>query len=982
MEHSNPTLAKIPILDTGKFEQWKFKIQQYLQHEHYALWEVIKLRDSYVAPQNNAATGSSSEETATKMGKTIAVTTEDMQKRRNDVKARTTLLLAFPNEHQLRFSKYKTAQELRAAILKTFCGNEATKKTKKNLLKQQYRNFKAKAKNSSGNGEANTASIPTASIQVSPVGLNVATTSISLDTACAYIASQSNGSQIKYEDINQIDEDDIDGMYIKWNMTRFKRRRTGSQGFDAIDGVGWDWSFMANEKENYALVADEEAPTEFALMAKSSFDNEEAREITRTRRVWDTVLFLPPPAQVYSPPKKDMSWTGLPEFADDTITDYSRPSPAIEKCIVLERNFKLTDDTNVLLRTPKQHNMRLGHLNLKTMNKLVRHNLVRGLPSKCFENDHTCVACLKEKQHKASCKTKLVNSVTKPLHTLRMDLFGPTSDETSGIRNFITEIENLKDLKVKIIKYDNGGKFRNKEMNDFCSRKGIKREFSNAGTPQQNRVAEKRNKILIEVARTMLANAKLPVTFWAKAVNTACYVQNRVLVNKSQKKTPYELFNGTNSTNFSGTKDTVSQDVKKVVSSLRYIALLNWFHEAHLESSTSNAQDACNADDPESSGNSNPTATSTNPPADQLETLTVENLIPTVSSPVLTACLNDSLELSSDTRLISKRVTSQDDMPSLDNILALTNRFEDIIGVTTNTDDSNGVEANLGNMENNISASPTPTFRIHKDHPKKVRPIGTKWVLKKKKDEKGIVIRNNARLVDQGHTQEEWIDYDEVFAHVARIEAIRLFLAYASFMGFTVYQMDVNSAFLYGTIDEEFYMMQPLRFQDPEFPTRVYKVEKAMYGLHQAPRAWYDSDYGGATQDRKSTTGGCQFLGRRLISWQCKKQTIMTTSTTEAEYVAAASGCRQVLWIQNQLLDYGARGIYPGTLPLDRVEVLARARGIYPGTLPLDIVEVLGSNHEVSVSTEGVEELKRIVRIKGVKKEALHTTLGRNWVNA
>nr|GEW07130.1 hypothetical protein [Tanacetum cinerariifolium] len=89
------------------------------------------------------------------------------------------------------------------------------------------------------------------------------------------------------------------------------------------------------------------------------------------------------------------------------------------------------------------------------------------------------------------------------------------------------------------------------------------------------------------------------------------------------------------------------------------------------------------------------------------------------------------------------------------------------------------------------------------DCPKGVRPIGTKWVLKNKKDERGIVFRNKARLVAQGHIQEEGINYDEVFAPVARIEAIRLFLAYASFMGFTVYQMDVKSSFLYGTIDEE-----------------------------------------------------------------------------------------------------------------------------------------------------------------------------------
>nr|GEV50757.1 hypothetical protein [Tanacetum cinerariifolium] len=602
---------------------------------------------------------------------------------------------------------------------------------------------------------------------------------------------------------------------------------------------------------------------------------------------------------------------------------------------------------------------------LRSYLKEHRHNLVRGLPTKCFENDHNCTASLKGKQHKASCKTKLMNSVTKPLHTLHMDLFCPTSvsslnhkwyclvvtddfsrftwtfflktkDETSGIlRNFITEIENVKELRVKIIRCDNRGEFRNKEMNDFCSRKGIKREFSNARTPQQNKVVERRNKTLIKAARTMLADAKLPVTFWAEAVNTTCYVQNKVLVNKSQNKTPYELFNGrspaigflkpfgchvmilntldnlgkfeakgdegyfigysmsskalrifnkrtkrveenlhvdflenklikkgagpnwlfnidsltnsmnyvpvvivgTNSTNFSGTKEAVGQDVKKDASSLRYIVLPNWFHEAHLESSTSNAQDTCSADAPESSGNSNPIATSTNPPANHMKTLAVETPIPTVSSLVLIACLNDSLEPSN------------------------------ILRVTTNTYDTNGVEADLGNIETTITASPTPTLRIHKDHLESQiighvdTPIQTKnkskemeeqsliatihqkinpaflqfclfscflsqeepkkifnalqdlsWGLKNKKDERGVVIRNKAKLVAQGHTQEEWIDYDEVFAPVVRIKAIRLFLAYASFMRFTVYQMDVKSASLYGTIDEEVYVMQPPGF--------------------------------------------------------------------------------------------------------------------------------------------------------------------------
>nr|GEU64432.1 hypothetical protein [Tanacetum cinerariifolium] len=143
MDQPNLTFSKILILDTGRFEQWKFRIQQYLQNEHYALWEVIEFGDSYQAPLEESGTGSASESSAKNKGMTAAITTKDMQKRRNDVKARTTLLSALPDEHQLRFGKYETAQELWGAILKTFGGNEATKKTKKNQLKQQYGNFKA-----------------------------------------------------------------------------------------------------------------------------------------------------------------------------------------------------------------------------------------------------------------------------------------------------------------------------------------------------------------------------------------------------------------------------------------------------------------------------------------------------------------------------------------------------------------------------------------------------------------------------------------------------------------------------------------------------------------------------------------------------------------------------------------------------------------------------------------------------------------------
>nr|GEX91570.1 ribonuclease H-like domain-containing protein [Tanacetum cinerariifolium] len=287
-------------------------------------------------------------------------------KRRNDVKVRTTLLLALPDEHQLRFSKYETAQELWGAILKTFGGNVATKKTKKYQLKQQYGNFKAEGsetlEQTFNRLQAIVSHLEFMDVEIKQDDLNQ---KFLTSLAPEWIIF-SNGSQIKYKDITQIDEDDIKEMDIKWNMALLSMRadrfwkKTGKKitiqgtnvaGFDKSKVECFNCHKMGHfarecraarsqdrgrresykQEENHALVADDEAPTEFALMAKSSssLENEEVKELIRTRRVLDTVLF-PPSAQVYSPPKKDISWTRLPEFADDTITDYSRPSPSIE----------------------------------------------------------------------------------------------------------------------------------------------------------------------------------------------------------------------------------------------------------------------------------------------------------------------------------------------------------------------------------------------------------------------------------------------------------------------------------------------------------------------------------------------------------------------------------------------------------------------------------------------------------------------------
>nr|GEU60899.1 putative reverse transcriptase domain-containing protein [Tanacetum cinerariifolium] len=1327
MDQQYPTVAKIPVLDTGKFKQWQFRIQQYLQHDHYALWEVIEFEDSYTVPANSPSTtttNTTSGEAGTKSRRTVTLTAKDMQKKKNDVKARTTLLLSLPDKHQLRFSKCKTAQELWAAILKTFGGNEATKKTKKNLLKQQYGNFKAEGletleqmftrlqvivgqlqfmdveieqdnlnqkfltilapewlmhtiiwRNKSDldsmslddlynhlkvyeNEDGNTACVPTASTNVPTASASFAT--ISQDSACAYIASQSSGSQIKFTDINQIDEDDMEEMDIKWNMALLNMRannyhkmghfarecralrnqdigrrdnyRQGSKAKEqalktlmAIDGVGWDWSYMANNEEDHALVADEVAPIEFALMANTSaeskvFDNSlcskyckknndslnskitdltdklfdadnliyhyklalaqvESRlveykerevkycekirtlefynesniecietlkkklktlkeekegvdgklagilkaskdidnliESQRSDKIKDGLGYSavpPPPAQLYLSPKKDLSWTASPITPKPFIKfvkpkdsqsksklgktespkkppvkyaeQYRKPNkkPNVKgnqrnwnnlKTHQLGPDFVMKKkacfncgDFNHLaydyrkrvrkgltpkpvahrpykpLQRPVRTNMNGARPNITFFNKQAhsyvnrpfhRTSAVRsphralwvptvnrnfppvnrkfspgsrnfptanrkfpagsrkfptgstksstadmGMKGKVvkpsaywswkpsqnlsnkgpknnsvsvmfkkytyidtqgrlngcsrhmtgnisylsdyepfdggyvsfgqggckitrkgtiktgkleFENvyfvkdlkDLTCLVAKASadecilwhrrlgKQHKASCKSKLVNSVTKPLHTLHMDLFVPTTDETSGIlKKFITEIENLKDLQVKIIRCDNGGEFRNKEMNDFCSQKGIKREFSNARTPQQNGVAERRNRTLIEAARTM------------------------VLVNKSHNRTSYELFNGRSlaigflkpfgchvmifntldnlgkfeekgdegyfirysmsskafrlfnkrtrrveeklhveflenkaiekgdgpnwlfdidsltksmnyvpvdagaiSTNLSGTKDAASQEVKKNVSSLKYIALPNWAHDALLEYSL------------------------------------METPIPTISSPVPTAYSTDSQEPSSDARLISKRVSNQVETPSLDNILSLTNQFEDILRVSSNSKESNGVEADISNMETTITASPTPTLRIHKDHPKSqiIGPIDTPIQTKNKSKEVGE--QSFIATIHQ-KTDPTLLQFCLFSCFLSQVEPKKISDALQD-----PSWKDVKSPFLYGTIDEEVYLMQPPRFQDPESLAKVYKVEKAMYGLHQAPKAWY-----------------------------------------------------------------------------------------------------------------------------------------------
>nr|GEV35714.1 copia protein [Tanacetum cinerariifolium] len=346
--------------------------------------------------------------------------------------------------------------------------------------------------------------------------------------------------------------------------------------------------------------------------------------------------------------------------------------------------------------------------------------------------------------------------------------------------------------------------------------KGIKREFSVARTPQQNRFAERKNMTLIEAARTMLADLFLPIPFGAEAVNTACYVQN--------KSMNYQLVVARNQPNSSvGIQGNFDAVVKEAESAQQYVLLPLW----SIGSKDPQNTDADAAfDDTENESEVYVSLSSSDKPKKHDENAKREA---TGKSPVEFAPVT-AIEPNSTNNTNNFNASGPSD-----------NAVKNI--VYSADEEDVGADADFSNLETSITVSPIPTTRVHKDHtvtqiidlPKGKRAIGSKWVFRNKKDEKGIVIRNKARLVAHGHTQEEGINYEEVFAPVARIEAIWLFLAYASFMGFMVYQMDVKSAFLYGSIEEEVYVCQPLGFEDPDYPDKELckAFEKLMKDMFQ-----------------------------------------------------------------------------------------------------------------------------------------------------
>ncbi|KAJ9551482.1 hypothetical protein OSB04_015527 [Centaurea solstitialis] len=674
---------------------------------------------------------------------------------------------------------------------------------------------------------------------------------------------------------------------------------------------------------------------------------------------------------------------------------------------------------------------RLSHLNFKGLNKLVIGNLAIGIPDLRFQQDHLCSACQLGKMKRVSHKSKLEHGTETPLQLIHMDLCGPMRVQSINGKKYVLVmvddysrytwvkflrskdeapeiiISVLKEVQVNLqsqvqkIRSDHGTEFKNKVLGGYLESVGIKHTFAAVRTPQQNGVVERRNRTLVEAARTMLAYSKLPMFLWAEAVDTACYTQNRSIVNNRFGKTPYELINNqvpnighfrvfgcrcfvlndredrhklqaksdeaifigysknsiayrvynkrtklvmessnvkfdpyaemasehdssepgltgvlaVNLVNPDHVTPTKQQDgASTSTNNLSDLDLLfeNFYNEYFGSSSsgsttnnnssdihretTVNVQEPVSISGPSTSTISEDTSSVESPQVQNSIIPIPENseIIPIVdSSQVQEADIGSSENISDP---IPIRMESTFDDYSED--LQIVPSFESLqeVPISSYTDSSYDLQlyrplphttkwtrdhplhqiigdpnapvqtrsataneclfaAFLSNVEPlkvaDALADPDWFMAMQEEinqfvrlkvwrlvpRPEGKSIIDTKWIFKNKKDEDNIV----ARLVAKGYRQQEGIDYNETFAPVARIEAIRMFLAYAAHKDFTVYQMDVKTAFLNGVLKEEVYVSQPQGFVDQDHPDHVYILDKALYGLKQAPRAWYDS---------------------------------------------------------------------------------------------------------------------------------------------
>ncbi|GJX56590.1 putative ribonuclease H-like domain-containing protein [Tanacetum coccineum] len=838
----NNALAKLPMLKLGEYEMWEIRIKQYFQIQDYALWEVIENGNSWVPiPVTAPESGPS---TALKM--TVPSTAEEKICKKNDVKARSLLLMALPNEHQLTFNQYVDAQSMFAAIKARFGGNEATRKTQKALLKQQYENFNASSSESldsifnrlqklvsrlailgvvtppedlnvkflrslpsewdthvkvkksvgtnnddknlaflttSGASSTNTANpeVSTGNTKVNTASTEISTASFSDATVYAFLSTQPQGSQLVHEDLEQLHDDDLEEMDLKWNMAYLSMRQKNVSmplKWDNLPENAEHQRSKGQQKLESSDMAKEEIQANMALMAFSDSEVREKEGLSlRIAKVCKNIKDLD---QLLASQITDKSKKGLEEFKQPEVNEYGSRDSSVKPTTGCDKEEE----------EPKK----------------ARENTDAPIIEDWVSDDEDDVESIPKVKKKTVIPTATKKEFVKPEKPVRRSVsFDHIQYSCPNVHKHMVPRAVLMKTGLKTINIA-------RPINTARS-VNTGKPFSTARTPQQNGVAERNNRTLIEAARTMLADSKLPTIFWAKAVSTACYVQNRVLIVKPHKRLLWNSCRGIQGVSESSTSSQQDQD---------WIAMPIWKDASYFGDASPKIVDDAQIEDKDELHDEDDATEESHDGSNLKENGTADQQVNTARPDINTG---------------SREVSTA--LPEVN-----TATPEDLVGPSPASEDSHveDQEIELGNIPQSYEVPTTPHTRIHKDHPIEhvigdVQSSVQTRRMKTSYSEKGFLRRTKKSsqalrdpawveamqeellqfklqkvwiLVDLpkghraiGHNQEEGIDYDEVFAPVARIKTIRLFLAYASYMGFMVYQMDVKSAFLYGQIEED-----------------------------------------------------------------------------------------------------------------------------------------------------------------------------------
>ncbi|KAK8921022.1 hypothetical protein KSP39_PZI020059 [Platanthera zijinensis] len=536
------------------------------------------------------------------------------------------------------------------------------------------------------------------------------------------------------------------------------------------------------------------------------------------------------------------------------------------------KNFSLACTENKL--TQLWH-YRLGHLNLHSLYHMHQNQLVDGLP-KITKTEHHCDTCARSKSHRQPFPLSAQRRASQPLDLLHMDLWGPASTPSLGgkryfllivddysrymwimhleqksdsflqFKAFKQQVEKQLERHIKTLRSDRGGEFLSTNFNTFCQDAGIHRELTAPGSPQQNGVVERRNRTIMEMARSMVIQKALPKAFWAEAATTAVYLLNRVPTKALQQTTPYEaLFKQKPSVAHIKVFGSIAYAHKniekhdKLDETSQKCILLGYSEQTKgyrlLEPRSGKliiSRDAIFHEEEawvwENQGASD------KEPYQFVQPLPVE--LETTPNPIQDSGViiepehYDSESPSS----LPKKYRSLKDIYQTEEVAMLTTTpttFEEA------AKDKNWKEA----MQLEIKAIQQNKTWSLVDKPKNHVIIGLKWVYKLKQDEDGNIQKYKARLVAKGYSQKQGEDYDETYAPVARMTTIRLILSFAAQYNYPIYQLDVKSAFLNGELTEEVYVQQPQGFEKKDEEEKVYRLHKALYGLKQAPRAWHQN---------------------------------------------------------------------------------------------------------------------------------------------